>query len=256
MTQLPQRVGTEPCDGWSGWLDRWDRQQERYVHFREDIFALAFECIERLGAAPGRFLDLACGPGALTARVLRRFPAAEVTGVDMDPLLLAIARGALGDRATWMEEDLRQNWHSSISAPFDAVGTATALHWLEDTEVEMLVAQLADLVRPGGVFFNYDTLPLAPAESRLARLATDIRDQWHPRSETAGEEYDAWWKAALSEPAFAHVVARREERFAGRAPTRRKIGVAELIDVLRSAGFAEARSIAQIGSRHLVVAIR
>jgi hypothetical protein len=35
-----------------------------------------------------------------------------------------------------------------------------------------------------------------------------------------------------------------------------KIGAAELIDVLRSAGFAEARSIAQIGGRHLVVAIR
>lgn len=40
---------------------------------------------------PGRFLDLACGPGALTARVLRRFPDAEVTGVDTDPLLLARA---------------------------------------------------------------------------------------------------------------------------------------------------------------------
>lgn len=243
---------------WRSWLDRWDRQQERYVPFREDVFDLAFECIDRLGAAPGRFLDLACGPGALTARVLDRFPGAEVTGVDMDPLLLAIARGAIGDRASWIEGDLRSaEWHASVSEPFDAVGTATALHWLEDTEVEALVSRLAGLIRPGGVFFNYDTLPHQPAESRLARLVTEIRDEWRPRGARAdGEEYDAWWSAALAEPALADQAARRERRFAGRTPTKRRIGVAELVDALHAAGFAEARSVAQVGSRHLVVGIR
>jgi SAM-dependent methyltransferase len=242
---------------WRSWLERWDRQQERYVPFREDVFDLAFECVDRLGAAPGRFLDLACGPGALTARVLNRFPGAEVTGVDMDPLLLAIARGAIGDRAEWVEADLRSaDRPAPATTPFDAVGTATALHWLEDTEVEALVARLAGLIRPGGVFFNYDTLPHTPADSRLARLAAEIRDEWRPRGAELGEEYDAWWAAALAEPAFADQAARRERRFAGRTPTRRRIGVAELVDALRSAGFAEARSMAQVGSRHLVVAVR
>lgn len=167
------------------------------------------------------------------------------------------ARGAVGDRASWIEGDLRsEDWHSSVSAPFEAVGTATALHWFEDTAVGVLVTQLADLIRPGGVFSNYDTLPHVPAESRLARLSTEIRDEWRPRGAEPGEEFDARWTAALAEPALADQASLREQRFAGRTPTRRRIGVAELIDALHSAGFAEARSIALVGSRHLVVAIR
>lgn len=49
----------------AGWLRRWDRQQAGYVPDREETFALMLDVVERLGAAPGRLLDLACGPGSL-----------------------------------------------------------------------------------------------------------------------------------------------------------------------------------------------
>jgi cyclopropane fatty-acyl-phospholipid synthase-like methyltransferase len=54
------------------WLQRWDRQQEGYVPDREATFALMFDVLDRLGAAPGRLLDLACGPGSLADRALAR----------------------------------------------------------------------------------------------------------------------------------------------------------------------------------------
>jgi len=53
------------------WLQRWDRQQEGYVPDREATFALMFDVLDRLGAAPGRLLDLACGPGSLADRASR-----------------------------------------------------------------------------------------------------------------------------------------------------------------------------------------
>ncbi|MDN5915253.1 MAG: class I SAM-dependent methyltransferase [Pseudonocardia sp.] len=50
------------------------------------------DVVDRLGAAPGRLLDLACGPGSLARRAVRRFPGAEVVGVDFDPVMLELAR--------------------------------------------------------------------------------------------------------------------------------------------------------------------
>lgn len=52
-----------------------------------------------IGAAsmesPGRILDLACGTGDFTVELLRRFPGAEVTCVDLTPEMLDIARAKL-----------------------------------------------------------------------------------------------------------------------------------------------------------------
>lgn len=54
-------------------------------------------------------LDLACGPGSVSQRLLARFPGAWVVAVDMDPVMLALGQGALdtlGGRLRWIEADL------------------------------------------------------------------------------------------------------------------------------------------------------
>ena len=54
----------------------------------------------RLAAAgvkgtPTRILDLACGTGDFAFALARRFPAAEIVGVDLTPAMLEIARANL-----------------------------------------------------------------------------------------------------------------------------------------------------------------
>ena len=44
----------------------------------------------------GAVLDLACGTGDMTCEIVRRWPESEVTGVDLTPEMLAIARTKLG----------------------------------------------------------------------------------------------------------------------------------------------------------------
>lgn len=46
----------------------------------------------------GPVLDLACGTGDFAAEVLRRRPDAEITGLDLSPAMLDLARTKLGDR--------------------------------------------------------------------------------------------------------------------------------------------------------------
>src|SRR2546422_10781828 len=91
------------------WLARWDLQQESYNPSRERRFNAMFDV---LGAnLPRRFtaIDLGCGLGSLTARLLRRFPAARVVAVDFDPVILRVGQRALRDlsrRIAWVDADL------------------------------------------------------------------------------------------------------------------------------------------------------
>jgi SAM-dependent methyltransferase len=173
---------------WAGWLKRWDDQQAGYLPDREEQFALMLDVVARLVGEPGRFVDLACGPGSISARAVAKFPSAEVIGVDLDPFLLEIARQAVAG-ARFAEADLREpGWDAVLGeGPVDAVCSATALHWLDPADLSALAQTLAQRIRPGGVFLNADTMRLGPTEvPRLDALAVDLRNQIWSDSHAAG----------------------------------------------------------------------
>ncbi len=99
---------------WQGWLARWDLQQEGYVPEREERFRTMFDAL-----LPPEFvaLDLACGPGSLSQRLLNRFPKARCVAVDMDPVMLALGQGALGTvggHLRWVDADIASpGWRRS-----------------------------------------------------------------------------------------------------------------------------------------------
>src|SRR5215475_9871320 len=93
------------------WIDRWDAQQQAYLPDREDRFAVLIDAVQECaGRADPLVLDLGCGPGSLSVRLLDRIPAATVVAIDADPLLLALGRAAWSDRAgrlRFAAQDLR-----------------------------------------------------------------------------------------------------------------------------------------------------
>jgi SAM-dependent methyltransferase len=94
---------------WLDWLQRWDAQQEGYVPEREARFTAMFDALAALLPASFVALDLACGPGSISQRLLARFPGARAIAVDIDPVMLAIGQGAIGTmdgRLRWIEADL------------------------------------------------------------------------------------------------------------------------------------------------------
>lgn len=60
---------------WLGWLQRWDAQQEGYVPEREARFAAMFDVLAVLLPESFVALDLGCGPGSISQRLLTAFPA-------------------------------------------------------------------------------------------------------------------------------------------------------------------------------------
>lgn len=174
----------QPEIDWVDWLRRWDAQKEGYVPEREARFAAMFDVLAELLPSSFVALDLACGPGSMSQRLLARFPAARAIAVDMDPVMLAIGRGAIGTtdgRLRWLEADLAsRDWLEALGETHvDAVLSSTALHWLEPGPLARLYSELGRVLQPGGLFLNGDHMAFGPASPTFARLSQRVLDaQW------------------------------------------------------------------------------
>jgi SAM-dependent methyltransferase len=240
------------------WLDRWDAQQQRHIPDREERFTAIVDALTAFVGPTPRVLDLGCGPGSLSARVLEGIPGASVVAIDADPVLLAIGRSALGgDRLAFVDTDLRGDWVDALpsAGPYDAAVSTTALHWLGLNELVRLYQTLAAVLRPGGVFLDGDRLDFDHDQPRIAKGAADVRPMW-PDAPEGAEDYDAWWAAAVAEPALADEVAERARRYHTHPHDNDAPSYEFHRSALLVAGFAEVGTIWQHLTNRVLVAIR
>jgi SAM-dependent methyltransferase len=88
-------------------------------------------------------LDVGCGDGMLARRLADR--CAEVTGIDRDPRMIALARAREHTRITFIEADFLS--HDFQKASFDFVCANTSLHHMDFTAA---LTRVAKVLRPGG----------------------------------------------------------------------------------------------------------
>jgi SAM-dependent methyltransferase len=248
-----------PPDWWR-WLSSWDRQQEHLLPDREQRLAAIFDVIEAALGAPHRVLDVAGGPGSITVRLLRRFPQVEVTLIDVDPALLAIARGVVADdrRVQIVGADLaRADWVERLPVTeYDAAVTMNSLHWLEEPVLRRVYADLARLVRLGGVVCNADPMPPTGVDGLIAAMDRQA-ERLRPKVPEGEVDWTGWWAAAAADPALAPLVVERNQRFGGEThPPDFTPPLAWHVAALRAPGFAEAGCVWRHGSAGLVAAVR
>lgn len=244
---------------WQSWQESWDRQQEWYMPDREERFRVMLDMVEAFVGPEPRVLDLACGTGSITDRLLRRFPRATSTGVDLDPALLAIARGTFegDDRVTFVTADLKDAaWTQRLPYPsYDAVLTATALHWLHSEPLAGLYGQIGGLVRDGGVFMNADHM-IDTGTPRINAAERAHRHAAMDRARAGGAvDWAQWWAVAAKDPVLAAPTA---ERFAiyGEHADGNMPSVHWHARTLREAGFGEARAVWASPSDSMVLAVK
>ncbi|MYT75769.1 MULTISPECIES: class I SAM-dependent methyltransferase [unclassified Streptomyces] len=260
-------TSTTPLPDWQHWQTGWDRQQEWYMPDREERFRVMTDAVEAVAGRTPRVLDLACGTGSITDRLLRRLPDAEVTAVDIDPLLLTIARGHFSGerRVSFVVADLTDpGWTRLLPhTSYDAVVTATALHWLDTAPLARLYGDLAGLLRAGGVFLNADHMKDESAPGLNAALHTLHTERQARAREEGAVDWADWWHAAAADPLLSEVAA---ERFALLGDPRRPKPPGEPrdrptatrwhVETLLARGFSEARQLWCSTSDALVAALR
>ena len=248
---------------WQSWLQRWDIQQTGYLSDREARFNAMLDVLDALLPETFVALDLACGPGAISQRLLARFPHARCVAVDLDPVLLTMGQsvlGTMGGRLRWVTADLTTaEWSAEFGeTQFDAVLSTTALHWLAAEHLVRLYRQLGQLVRPGGVVLNGDHMKFRPSMETFQRVAdtAKARRQEEAFTRRGVEDWTAWWQALSAEPALQDLFAERERRFAWKAEERH-IPIFDVHEAaLRDAGFREVGVIWQNMDNRVLMAVR
>ncbi len=194
----------------------WDPGQ--YLRFADERSRPFFELVARIGAeAPSVVVDLGCGPGTLTAALARRWPDAQVSGIDSSAEMIEAARAALPDagvgRLSFALGDVRDY---TPDDGVDVIVCNAVLQWVPDHHP--LLSRWAGFLRPGGwlafqVPANFDQ-PSHRAIQDLARA-----DRWRPllagvqlnrQSADPAEYVDLLARAGLEvdawETTYAHVL--------------------------------------------------
>ncbi len=118
-----------------------------------------------------RVLDLGTGDGRLLALLKRDRPEIVGVGLDFSEVMLAAARKRFaGDgRVELFQHDLTAPLPAL--GPFDAVISSFAIHHLEHDRKRSLYSEVFDVLKPGGVFANFEHVASPTHRLHLAFFA-------------------------------------------------------------------------------------
>lgn len=144
----------------------WGSDPEGWAQFAEPHNQPLFEAIlDATGTGPGtRLLDAGCGTGLLLDLAQQR--GATVTGLDVTPGLLQVARDQLPTAELWLADLASLPFGD---AEFDVVTGVNAVQFAEDPPAAL--AEAARVVRPGGLVAIGTFAAPERAESTAVHLA-------------------------------------------------------------------------------------
>lgn len=167
-----------------------------YARLNEHLVELAAAAS---GPRPRRVVDVACGTGAVTVQLARRFPEAELVGVEPSDEALERARPLLGGRARFVTAAAEATDLHVREA--DLAVLCNAIHLVPDKDG--VVAAVSRALAPGGVFaLNtsfYDGC-YVPGTERfyrvwMLRAVQLLRDEAGLRPARGKSEAMRWWTA-------------------------------------------------------------
>ncbi|MFY0581339.1 hypothetical protein ACN28S_50175 [Cystobacter fuscus] len=251
-----------PSLDWRSWLRRWDAQQTGYLPRREQRFEVMLDVLSELLPEEFVLVDLACGPGSISQRVLERFPKARCIAVDLDPVLLTLGRSA----RRWRGTAALGGGGPDDGGPGGAVGGCVGGCGAEHHGAALAAGRAARGALPptGTTGASGGRVPQRRQHSVLAtaqplqRLAEQARrrDEAKAFGERGVEDWEVWWKALAAEPGMGPLIEERQRLFAGI----RRDWSEPLLEVheaaLRDAGFQDVGVLWQHLDDRIILAVR
>lgn len=243
------------------WRARWDEQQDALIPDRAERFEAILETLAVVAGNRFDVLDLGCGTGSLSERIVRRFPRARSVAVDHDPVLLAIGHKGLGDmngRLTWVDADLRQpDWYRRLPRRrFHAAVSTTALHWLTPEELSAVYARVARLLPRGGWFLDGDHIAYPSTSPRFLRASRLVRRRRARSVRIRGVGWGSWWRTVLRDPRLAAEAKLHRLRYPRPHSEVESPDLDGHIRRLRTAGFREVHLIWTRWENRVLAAVR
>lgn len=190
-----------------------DEQKVRRYLQRADDFPHRAEgegiLLETIPQDAQRILDLGTGNGRLIGLLQPERPAVGAVGIDFSDLMLAEARERFqdDDRVELMHHDLSEQLPEL--GRFDAVVSSFAIHHLEHERKRSLYREVFELLKPGGVFANFEHVASPTQRLHFAFFAAidepienedpsdrllDVETQLQWLRELGFDDVDCYWK--------------------------------------------------------------
>ncbi|AUT04142.1 SAM-dependent methyltransferase [Nostoc sp. CENA543] len=130
-------------------------------------------------------LELGCGTGEVSLKILERCPDAHIVALDYSPRMLQfaqdkIAAAGYAPRWTGIQADFG-DWaihpeKFNIGSEFDACVSSLAIHHLQDEMKLQVFQQISASLGQNGCFWNAD--PILPESPALAEIYQAAREEW------------------------------------------------------------------------------
>jgi len=124
-----------------------------------------------------RLLDLGCGPGTLCRLIARACPAAEIVGVDPDPVMLERARRAAAGPIRFVAASATALPATPpLDRPFDVCVSTLMFHHLAPDDKRTALGEALRVLAPGGRLVVADWGPPATVAGHAAFAVTRLFD--------------------------------------------------------------------------------
>lgn len=247
----------------ASWIRSWENQQNAYIMEREERFQFMFDLLESLLGREAKILDLGCGPGSLSGRLIERFPGYRAACVDYDPVLLHLLRHYEGydhSRLRIIEADMGSDgWDRAFEEEeFDAALSTTALHWLQRDSLERLYSSVHGLLRKGGILLNGDHLYPEMEENSLRSFFREVRKarENDSLSNPGALTWSQWWEELRKESSLVDLFRERDRRYRSTDNHNHEVSLESHMQFLKQAGFETVGVAWQILDNRVLAAIK
>ncbi len=110
--------------------------------------------VEKIPARSMRIMDQACGTGILTLKIARKYPHAEVTGVDVTEEYLRIAKERVKESGLRNVELILGRAEDIV--PRGGWDCVTSSYLAKYADLDRLVLNIGTMLRPGGAVIMHD----------------------------------------------------------------------------------------------------
>lgn len=134
--------------------EEYDGQRRKLIPCFEDFYRTLVTVAEVTSSTP-RILDIGAGTGLCSYFIQKKYPAAQLTLIDLSEKMLAVARKRFAHNPA-VQYIVQDYTRYNYPEQYDLVISALSIHHLTAGQKEILYQKIFQCLRPGGVFVNAD----------------------------------------------------------------------------------------------------